>query len=294
MGYTPRTKSGHSMYDMSSMLQKSIRRCDFNHAGYAANELYWSYGKYLWKRLLVISAEDCFGIITKEIVGLKMADDIANEGRKGEDKDPIFVAKAITLLCTARKNRDACYFACNYMCIDRLIDPGSIEHVDLNSCHLDDGEIPDWVFDIHTLKGRQNGKTDLDMTIDEQKALTPLQVSLFDNEGWEPYYQQERKNGSFSEKEWFDIERFIADARNRKIDETIEAFENKGVLEALTKACCNGIGRTVEERRVLDEAYKLMKSQTIIKDHEGKGEEICARALDVLQAIFSERNNTYH
>ena len=31
--------------------------------------------------------------------------------------------------------------------------------------------IPDWIFDVHTLTGKKNGKTDLDMTIEEQLAL---------------------------------------------------------------------------------------------------------------------------
>ena len=286
MGYAPKTKSGHSMYDMASMLQKSIRRCDFNHAGYAANELYWSYGKYLWKRLLVISAEDCFGIVTKEIVGLKMADDIANEGRKGEDKDPIFVAKAITLLCSARKNRDACYFACNFMCIDRLLDPSEIEHVDLDSCELGEAGIPDWVFDIHTLKGRQNGKTDLDMTIDEQRALTPLQPSFFDNDGWEPYYQQGHQTGDFSAKEWVDIEKFMADARRRKVAE-VSKLLGEDASAAAALAYTNGIGRTPEERKVIENAYKLMKSTDILEKSIGKEAEIITAGFKAIQDIIA-------
>ena len=76
MGYEYRTTNGYNMFDMSSMLQKAIRRGDFTHAGFAANELYYSYYSYLWRRLLVISAEDCYGIMTKEIMALKEADDL--------------------------------------------------------------------------------------------------------------------------------------------------------------------------------------------------------------------------
>ena len=36
MSYDLRTRNGHNMYDMSSMLQKSIRRCNYELAGYAA------------------------------------------------------------------------------------------------------------------------------------------------------------------------------------------------------------------------------------------------------------------
>lgn len=65
------------------MIQKAIRRCDIPHAAYAANELSGKYRKYLWKRLLTVSAEDCYGIMTKEIVALQQADECVNksEGR---------------------------------------------------------------------------------------------------------------------------------------------------------------------------------------------------------------------
>ena len=52
--------------------------------------------------LLLVEAPDChicgrlLRIMTKEIVALKIADDTVNKGRKGYDKDPLFVAKAVT------------------------------------------------------------------------------------------------------------------------------------------------------------------------------------------------------
>ena len=83
MAYDLRTLHGHNMYDCASMLQKAIRRCNPNLAGYAAYELFGNYHTYMWKRLVVISAEDCYGIMTKEIIALKLADDFCNKGRKG-------------------------------------------------------------------------------------------------------------------------------------------------------------------------------------------------------------------
>lgn len=214
MDYAPRTKHGYNLYDMSSMLQKAIRRGDLNHAGYAANEMYGNYEKYVWKRLLVISAEDCYGIMTKEIIGLKMASDIVNAGKKGDDKDLIFVAKAITLLCMARKNRDGCYVACNFMYPDRILEPDEIPHINITECDLDDG-VPAWVYDVHTLKGRKMGKTDHDMTISEQECLNPLQLNLFDNAGWNNYYRQERARGNIrSDAEWKRIVDFMYSREN--------------------------------------------------------------------------------
>ena len=288
MAYKPITRNGHSMYDMASMLQKSIRRGDFNHAGYAANELYPGYYNYLWKRLLVISAEDCYGIITKEIVGLRMASDMANQGRKGDDIDPIFIAKAITLLCAARKNRDACYFACNFMCIDRLIPEDQIEHIDLEACDLTDEGIPDWVFDIHTLRGRMNGKTDLDMTIDEQAALNPLQLGFFDEEDWKPYYDFERSKGSFKEKEWRDIEAFIKSKQDLKVSKVKECFEKGDVISALKGVHDFKLSPTPQEHEIVKYAYEILRSNKVIEKFGEDADEIISDALDVLERVMKD------
>ena len=107
MGYNYTTKHGYNMFDMSSMLQKAIRRGDWTRAGFAACELYYSFYNYLWKRLLVISAEDCYDAVTHEIIALRMADDEVNANKKpGEIRDQIFVSKAIMLLVRANKNRE--------------------------------------------------------------------------------------------------------------------------------------------------------------------------------------------
>ena len=199
------TLHGHSLADMSSMLQKAIRRCDFERAGYAAYEMYGRYKQYLWRRLIQISAEDVWGIMTNEIVGLYYADCICSNGRKGYDADPIFVSKAVTLLCMARKNRDACYVACNFMVPDHCMDEKDFEHIDIThieNCRLDGGAVPDWVFDVHTWYGRKKGCTDWQMNIVEQAALTPLQTGFFDDASWEPRYEYKKRIGKVGEKEY--------------------------------------------------------------------------------------------
>ena len=63
MDFEMLTRSGYNFYDMSSMLQKAIRRGNYELAGFAANELSGRYRNYLWKRLLIISAEDGYDIV---------------------------------------------------------------------------------------------------------------------------------------------------------------------------------------------------------------------------------------
>lgn len=162
------TKNGHSMYDMSNMLQKAIRRGMPNLAGYAANELFGRYHKYLWKRLLTIAAEDCYGDISKEIMALKQSDEFVNQGRKGYDRDKLFVAKAVTLLLFCRKNRDGCFFACNKMLSEEIVKEG--HYFDLDKCYYD-GYLPDFCKDYYSRWRNQIGATIDDFNRNETAAL---------------------------------------------------------------------------------------------------------------------------
>lgn len=207
------TRNGHNMYDMASMMQKAIRRSLPRYASYAAYELYGKYYNYVWKRLLVISAEDCYGIMTKEIIALKLADDEVNKGKKGYDRDAIFLAKAVMLLCMAKKNRDACYVACNYMMPDEPLSELEFQklgHVNLKELRkLQEEEIPEWVFDVHTLKGKYKlHKTDLDMTVDEENALKPHQYNMFDFGDWAEYYDNAIKKGEIDYQQQQEIREF--------------------------------------------------------------------------------------
>lgn len=193
MAYDIKTRNGYNMYEMRSMLQKAIRRSDVRHAVYAAYELSLNYRMYMWKSLFTCSVEDCYGIITKEIVALKQADDFVNTNAKKGDTNDLFIAKAVILLCLARKNRDADYVACNFMWGDKLLtDEEYNEFVDqdLIQRYIIEGIdcIPDYVFDCHTWQGKVNGKTKLDMIQDEQKSLEPYQPSLFDEGNWAEFF----------------------------------------------------------------------------------------------------------
>ena len=203
------TRHGYNLYDMSSMLQKAIRRCDIPHAAYAAAEMHDRYRTYLWKRLLTVSAEDCYGIVTKEIIALQQADDFVN-GKKGDNW--LFIAKAVTLLCMARKNRDGDYVTCNFMCPDRNLTPEEIKEYDFGQ--LDEyTDIPDYVYDVHTRKGKMNGKTKIDMIKTEGEALEPHQVNFFDDGDWGQFIESEDKDGHLTAKERAQWQAFARDKK---------------------------------------------------------------------------------
>lgn len=186
-----KTMRGYDFYEVSSTMQKAIRRADARTAGYFAHEMYASgYWKYVWKRLLTISAEDCHGILTKEIMALRDAFMLINDGRRGMDKGRIFISKAIVLLCTAGKSRDADHLQC-YVYDKGMIDQKSKEQL-LEEARADDAaiqallqddelEIPEYAFDCHTREGKRRGMTKDQFFKDEQAALTPRIPGLFDD-----------------------------------------------------------------------------------------------------------------
>lgn len=174
------TQRGYDFYEVASALQKSIRRADVRLAGYMALELFPKYSEYCWKRLLTISAEDCYGVVTKEVMALYDAFHIINKGKKGNDlKGRIFISKAVLLLCQTKHNRDADLLS-NYV-YDKKYDltDEQIESL-FEEIREESIKIPDYVYDVHTRKGKMNGKTKEDFFKEEEQALEYKQLSIFD------------------------------------------------------------------------------------------------------------------
>lgn len=175
--YTP---GGYNLYDVASALQKACRRGDFRLAGYMACELFPKYSDYAWRRILTISAEDCAGCVTQEVLALHDSFYLVNKGKQKERYGGrIFLAKAVLVLCMARHNRDADILT-NYV-HDKMreVTESQIEAA-LAEVKRERPEIPDYVYDCHTLKGKRMGKTKRMFFAEEQAALTNPQPSLFD------------------------------------------------------------------------------------------------------------------
>ena len=175
------TVRGHSLLEVSSAMQKAIRRADAKLAGYWAIELWESgYDQYVWRRLLTISAEDCWGIITQEIQALHYGYNEVNKvAKKSERKGRIFVAKAVILLTMARKSRDADHLT------NLVYDKNAISETELEAsiqeARSNSEEIPDYAFDCHTSKGKKLGKTKEQFFQAEFAALEPREKGLFDD-----------------------------------------------------------------------------------------------------------------
>lgn len=179
MAYDLRTIHGYNFYNVSSCLQKSIRRADARLAGYMALELWTSgYVAYLWKRLFTISAEDCYGILTKEIEALWQGYQLVND-KAGEPKGRIFISKAVLLLCAAKKCRDADHLS-NFV-YDKMdgLTPEMLDR-EISECK-EYVKLPEYVYDVHTMKGKKMGKTKEQFFKEEYEALKPKQAGLFDD-----------------------------------------------------------------------------------------------------------------
>ncbi|KAA4958849.1 hypothetical protein F2007_23130, partial [Bacteroides fragilis] len=120
-------------------------------------------------------AEDCFGIITKEIEALWQGHELVNKNAT-EPKGRIFVSKAVILLCECRKNRDADHLQ-NFIYDRRDVDIEKwIEDVRRYPI-----PIPPYTFDVHTRKGKKQGRTKIEFFREEYEALISRVPGLFDD-----------------------------------------------------------------------------------------------------------------
>lgn len=181
MTYHLHTVRGYPFPAVSSAMQKAIRRGDAKLAGYWALELWTSgFGQYVWRRLLTVSAEDCWGILTAEVKALH--DSYTEINRNSTAKAPkgrIFISKAVILLCLAKKSRDADHLQ-NF-----VYDRQAGLDAETLTTELDQaGEyvpIPGYAYDCHTPQGRKAGKTKAEFFRQEQDALNPFIPGLFDD-----------------------------------------------------------------------------------------------------------------
>jgi len=142
------TKNRYPLDEVTSAMQKAIRRADEEDAAYWAYELFVSgYWKHMWKRLLVISCED---IGDPAVIGLVNGLFVAFEFIQKTSKTDHHwnqAAFAIRAMSRAKKTRAANSFACYIM--------------ELHADNEETGErrpIPDRALDKHTKRGRAMGR----------------------------------------------------------------------------------------------------------------------------------------
>jgi len=174
------TKRGHDLARVVSAMQKGIRRNDVRMAGYCAMELHTSgFGAYAWRRLLIISAEDCAALVTGEVKALYDSWDLVRKEMTDKDRwklaGRVFMAKAVILLCTAAKSRDADHLA-NLVHEAKGVSDKAVETL-LAATKVE--TLPDYTDDCHTMQGKRRGLRRRDFFLTEDAALSPRGPSLF-------------------------------------------------------------------------------------------------------------------
>lgn len=143
-----RTKGGHPLDEVTSALQKCIRRGLEEEAMFWALEMAESgYGQYLWRRLMVIAAEDV-GVADPQALILTTSAWVATkEATKSFSKPPgmrtEFLGPTILYLCRSVKCREGDDFA--WLVMERRARGWKIE-------------VPDFAVDDHTDRGRKMGR----------------------------------------------------------------------------------------------------------------------------------------
>jgi replication-associated recombination protein RarA len=139
------TPNGHRCDEISSLLQKSIRRGEERLALYAASELdLGGWPGYAWRRLKVVASEDV-SLADPEAVLLVHALFAGWERERKVKAHPLtaslFLTHALLVLCRARKSR--------------LVDDALTAIYEGPRPPL---ELPSWAIDLHTRRGRELGR----------------------------------------------------------------------------------------------------------------------------------------
>lgn len=143
--WVPVTKKGYALFEVSSALQKAIRR------GEEKPSLYWAYElersgfyKYLWYRLKIIAIEDVGLANTDCHLQVRAAEQSYEDFRKRKSAATLLaLAHAVVVLVRSSKSRLSDWAKC-YM----------------EEFHFSENlPIPDEALDKHTQRGRERGRT---------------------------------------------------------------------------------------------------------------------------------------
>jgi replication-associated recombination protein RarA len=141
------TPRGYSAPEITSALQKAIRRSDDQQAVFWAVELDRAgYTKYLWRRLLIITSED-IGLANPELPAQiwalhQMHTELAAwKNKNGPERLPL--VHAVLLMARSPKSR--------------MVDHALHVEYSINDRKF---EVPDEALDMHTRRGRQMGHGD--------------------------------------------------------------------------------------------------------------------------------------
>jgi len=160
------TQKGYDFFEVTSALQKSIRRGKEHEALYWAMELLPRYEFYLWRRLKIISSED-IGIANPQAIILVqiLSEQYFELRKRGDMGCLLMVANAILFLCRSKKTRLADHLIC-----------AMIQEREQGILRM---EIPDYALDMHTRSGKAQ-RRGLQHFKEEGAKLSPKDMNIED------------------------------------------------------------------------------------------------------------------
>jgi replication-associated recombination protein RarA len=169
-----RTPNGHACGEVTSALQKAIRRSDERGSLYWSSELdFAGYAGYCWKRLRLIATEDVGLADPHAAVLVRTLYDNWVDQRKTDKGDSsntrLFLTHAVIVLCRSKKSR--------------LVDHALIVAFE---GPRDPIEIPDVALDKHTARGRKLGRGEAHFFDEAAKLVNRGEVD-------DPYEQEARR-----------------------------------------------------------------------------------------------------
>ena len=185
MSYDPwrnlRSRNGIPGDELVSALQKSIRRADEGTACRVAYEMYITSEQFedkMWRRLNAISVEDIgFGNPYAPIL-INTLDEMRKKFPYDDGDRPLFFIHAIRFLVRQEKERSS-------DCLKNIIQ--------MEAKYGKVVELPDYIYDMHTGKGREMGRGILDF-LDVRSKVTPMP------EDYDPTYENQMREMILAEE----------------------------------------------------------------------------------------------
>jgi replication-associated recombination protein RarA len=188
MSYDPwaniKTRNGYTGDEMISMLQKSIRRGLEDNALAAAYEMYITSPQFedkLWRRLIAISVEDIgFGDPMAAVL-INTYNQMRKEFLYNDGDRPMFFVHGIRYLCRCQKERSS---------------DNKKNMLIKGFAHGDLPEVPEYAYDMHTVKGRAMGRDEQHFLTEASRVIPQMNADFVKAayEEYQAYLKQEKEN----------------------------------------------------------------------------------------------------
>lgn len=170
--YNLNLNSGLNFFEASSFFQKAVRRGMEHEALWLATDFYMSgFGEYIWKRMRIIVSED-IGLANPSLPAVFESlynTHLIFKKKKDDKHEPqrLQFIHAVLLLVRSPKSRLVDNKLCRYFFLRDTLESAL--------------ELPDWVYDMHTSKGKKLGRGN-EFFFEHSAVISNVPDALIDEE----------------------------------------------------------------------------------------------------------------